>query len=84
MGSSRGGEGCLQTGRAKFVVNTGDLVWWGKQGSKPSDSPYWKLVNEDVLKQLLKPDREMEKAGLPGRRLSRRRQSRNAWNDSGR
>jgi hypothetical protein len=57
----------IKSGRAQFIVNTGDLVWWGKQGSKPSDNPYWKLVNEDVLKKLPKPDREMEKAGLPGR-----------------
>src|SRR5271170_770329 len=57
----------VKSGRAQFIVNTGDLVWWGKQGGKPSDNPYWKLVNEDVLKQLPKPDREMEKAGLPGR-----------------
>jgi len=57
----------IKSGRAQFIVNTGDLVWWGKQGSKPSDNPYWKLVNEEVLKQLPKPDREMEKAGLPGR-----------------
>jgi hypothetical protein len=57
----------IKSGRAQFIVNTGDLVWWGKQGSKPSDNPYWKLVNEDILKQLPKPDREMEKAGLPGR-----------------
>jgi hypothetical protein len=57
----------VNNGRAQFIVNTGDLVWWGKQCSKPSENPYWKLVNEDVLKQLPKPDREMEKAGLPGR-----------------
>src|SRR5580658_2426774 len=30
----------VQEGRAKFIVSTGDLVWWGKQGSKPSNSPY--------------------------------------------
>ena len=57
----------IRSGRAQFIVNTGDLVWWGKQGGKPSENPYWKLVNEDVLKQLPKPDREMEKAGMPGR-----------------
>jgi hypothetical protein len=57
----------IKSGNAKFLLSTGDLVWWGKQGNKPSDNPYWKLVNEDVLKQLPKPDREMEKAGLPGR-----------------
>lgn len=42
----------VKSGRAKFILSTGDLVWWGRQGSKPSDSPYWKLVNEEVLKQL--------------------------------
>ncbi len=57
----------IQGGRAKFLVNTGDLVWWGKQGAKPSDNPYWKLVNQDVLQQMPTPDREMRDAGLPGR-----------------
>jgi hypothetical protein len=57
----------VKDGRAKFVLNTGDMVWWGKQGLKPSDNPYWKLVNEDVLKQMPAPDREMRDAGLPGR-----------------
>src|SRR5437763_6071475 len=57
----------VQRGRAKFIVSTGDLVWWGKQGAKPSDNPYWKLVYEDVLKQLPPPDDQMRAAGLPGR-----------------
>jgi hypothetical protein len=57
----------IKSGRAQFLVNTGDLVWWGKQGGKPSDNPYWKLVNEEVLKQLPPPDRKMKDAGLPGR-----------------
>jgi len=57
----------VKSGRAQFIVSTGDLVWWGRQGGKPSDNPYWKLVNEELLKQLPKPDRAMEKAGLPGR-----------------
>jgi hypothetical protein len=57
----------IQNGRAKFLLNTGDLVWWGKQGPKPSDNPYWKLVNEGVLKQMPAPDREMRDAGLSGR-----------------
>ena len=56
----------VQNGRAKFVLNTGDMVWWGKQGATPSDNPYWKLVNED-LKQLPAPDDQMRAAGLPGR-----------------
>jgi Calcineurin-like phosphoesterase len=43
------------------------MVWWGKQGRSVSDSPYWKLVYEDVLKQLPAPDRQMRAAGLPGR-----------------
>ena len=57
----------IQTGQAKFLLSTGDLVWWGKQGDKPSESPYWRLVNEDVLKQLPPPDKEMKAAGLQGR-----------------
>jgi len=57
----------VKTGQADFILSTGDLVWWGKQGDKPSESPYWKLVNEDVLKQLPPPDRKLEAAGLPGR-----------------
>jgi len=57
----------IQSGRARFLLSTGDLVWWGKQGGKPSDNPYWKLVNEDVLKKLPPPDEQMRAAGLPGR-----------------
>jgi hypothetical protein len=57
----------VQTGRAKFVLNTGDLVWWGKQGVKPSQNPYWMLVNSEVLSQLPPADDQMRAAGLPGR-----------------
>lgn len=57
----------VRSGRAKFILSTGDLVWWGRQGSTPSTNPYWKLVNEDVLKQLPAPDQQMRDAGLPGR-----------------
>jgi predicted phosphohydrolase len=57
----------VQSGRAKFILNTGDMVWWGKQGSTPSKNPYWTLVYDDVLKQLPAPDNQMQAAGLPGR-----------------
>ncbi len=57
----------IKSGRAKFIVNTGDMVWWGNQAGKPSDNPYWKLVNEEVLKQLPKPDKQLLDAGLQGR-----------------
>jgi len=57
----------VQSGRAKFILNTGDMVWWGKQAGTPSQNPYWKLVYEDVLKQLPAPDEQMSAAGLPGR-----------------
>jgi hypothetical protein len=60
---ARGVVNAVKSGRAKFILNTGDLVWWGKQGGKPSDNPYWKLVNEDVLKQLPAPDDEMRVPG---------------------
>ena len=42
----------VQSGRAKFVVNSGDVVWWGNQGLTVTDSPYWKRVNDTMLKQL--------------------------------
>src|SRR5271163_1709296 len=57
----------VKSGNADFIVSTGDLVWWGKQGDKSSENPYWKLVNEDVLKQLPHPDKHMKDAGLDGR-----------------
>src|SRR6266478_6656233 len=57
----------VKSGRAKFVLNTGDMVWWGKQGRTPSENPYWTLVYDDVLKQLPAPDNQMQAAGLPGR-----------------
>jgi len=57
----------VKSGRAKFVLNTGDMVWWGHQGRTVSDSPYWQLVYADVLKDLPAPDGEMRAAGLPGR-----------------
>jgi hypothetical protein len=57
----------VKSGYARFILNTGDLVWWGRQGGKPSDNPYWKLVNENVLKQLPQPDKEMRAAGMDGR-----------------
>jgi hypothetical protein len=57
----------VRTGRTRFVVNTGDMVWWGLQGRTISDSPYWKRVNETLLQQLPPADDEMRAAGLEGR-----------------
>jgi hypothetical protein len=42
----------VKSRNAGFLVNTGDLVWWGRQGDKPSDNPYWTLVDKEVLNQL--------------------------------
>src|SRR5512133_465685 len=78
---ARGVVNAVQTGRVKFILNTGDMVWWGKQGGKPSDNPYWKLVYEDVLKQLPPPDDEMRAAGLPGR-VFPAVGNHEVWNDS--
>ena len=64
---ARGVVNDVKSGRAKFILNTGDMVWWGKQADKPSENPYWKLVYEDVLKQMPAPDDQMRAAGLPGR-----------------
>src|SRR5262245_40947841 len=57
----------VQSGRAEFVVSTGDVVWWGNQGLTMIDSPYWKRVNDTMLKQLPAPSAAMLKAGLEGR-----------------
>jgi hypothetical protein len=57
----------VQSGRARFVINSGDVVWWGNQGRTVADSPYWKRVNDTMLKQLPPPDSEMRAAGLEGR-----------------
>ena len=57
----------VKSGRAKFVVNSGDVIWWGNQGRTVADSPYWKRVNDTMLKQLPPADSEMRAAGLEGR-----------------
>jgi len=59
----------VQSGRARFVVNSGDVVWWGNQGRTIDDSPYWKRVNDSMLKQLPPADAEMRAAGVEGRWL---------------
>ena len=57
----------VQSGRARFFSVPG--IWFGGASRAPSppDSPYWKLVNEDVMKKLPAPDEQMRAAGLPGR-----------------
>jgi hypothetical protein len=57
----------IKTGNARFLLSTGDLVWWGRQGDKPSANPYWTLVDQEVLRQLPPPDAEMKGAGMNGR-----------------
>src|SRR4029078_400724 len=57
----------INGGLARFVMSTGDLVWWGNQGRTIKDSPYWKRFNDVVLSKLPAPDQEMKTAGLDGR-----------------
>jgi len=57
----------VESGGAKFVVNAGDIVWWGAQGRTLQDSPYWKHVNRLVLSRLPAPDDELRAHGLEGR-----------------
>ena len=52
---------------AKFVINAGDVVWWGAQGRTIHDSPYWKRMDQMLLSRLPAPDSEMREAGLEGR-----------------
>src|SRR5215472_9556785 len=71
----------IKSGNAKFLLSTGDLVWWGKQGGKPSANPYWTLVDKEVLKHLPPPDKEMKEAGLDGR-VFPAVGNHEVWNDS--
>ena len=57
----------VKNGQAKFILNSGDLVWWGSQADKPSDNPYWKLFHKTVFDRLPAPDRDMRDQGLEGR-----------------
>ena len=57
----------VKSGRAQFILHTGDLVWWGAQATVPFENAYWKLVNDDVINQLPAPDDQMRAAGLGGR-----------------
>jgi len=57
----------VQSGQAEFVLNSGDIVWWGSQGRTVFDSPYWKRVDQTLLSQLPAPDDAMRAAGLEGR-----------------
>jgi hypothetical protein len=57
----------VQSGRANFVINSGDVIWWGNQGLTVTDSPYWKRVSDTMLKQLPPPDKTMQDEGLEGR-----------------
>ena len=36
---ARGIVNDIKSGSARFMVNTGDMVWWGKQAGKPSENP---------------------------------------------
>lgn len=54
-------------GGAKFIIDAGDVVWWGAQGRTLQDSPYWQRMNDLVLSKLPAPDDDMVAAGLEGR-----------------
>ena len=75
LGRPRGREGCPErAGQVHSQYRGHGLV--GQAGTHALRNPYWKLVNEDVLKQLPAPDHEMRAAGLPGSRFPCCRQSR--------
>jgi calcineurin-like phosphoesterase family protein len=60
----------VKGGQADFALHTGDWVWWGKQGAKPSENPYWSRVKDVLLNQLPPPDDRLKSAGLDGRIFS--------------
>ena len=64
------------SGRAKFILSTGDLVWWGRQGNKPSDNPYWKSGERGRIEEVAAPRRSDAGGRVAGSRIPRRRQSR--------
>jgi len=57
----------VRSGKAKFILSTGDFIWWGAQGGKPFDNPYWQRVDDELLKQLPPPDQGLRAAGIDGR-----------------
>jgi len=57
----------VKSGQADFILHTGDWVWWGEQGNKPFENPYWRRVNDDLMKQLPPPDKHLTDSGLDGR-----------------
>ena len=57
----------VESGQADFILHTGDWVWWGEQGNKPSENPYWTRVDDDLIKQLPPPDKHLTDSGLDGR-----------------
>ena len=65
----------VQSGRARFVVNSGDVVWWGNQGRTVADSPYWKRVNDTMLKLAAAAGRRDARGRAGGSVVHRRRQS---------
>lgn len=54
-------------GGALFLVHGGDIPVFGFQGTRLDESPYWQLFEDELLKQLPPPDRNL---GLPGRVLA--------------
>lgn len=57
----------VQAGRARFVLSSGDVVWWGNQGATPAENPYWKRMKETMFDKLPPADAQMRAAGLDGR-----------------
>src|SRR5258706_7541458 len=49
----------VQSGRAKFVVNSGDVVLWGNQGRTIEDSPYLKRGDDTMLEEIPPPGNQM-------------------------
>ena len=66
----------VQSGRAKFILSTGDLVWWGKQGNKPSDEPVLEAGERGRIEEVAAPGRSDAGRRVAGPRFPRRRQSR--------
>lgn len=50
-----------------FCLNTGDMVYWGLQGTSLEESPYWQQFYNEFLRHIPPSDPDLLRSGLPGR-----------------
>ena len=66
----------VQSGRAKFILNTGDMVWWGKQGAHTLREPILEAGERGRIEAVAAPGRRDARRRAARARFPRRGQSR--------